>query len=138
MENKNDGAFAFLDRRTYDFKNKTILVVEDNDPCFFLLKKFLETINVGFLRAENGLEAIDVCKANDQIDLVFMDIKMPEMDGYEATKQIKKFKSNLPITMLTGLRPSEHQKELLECGCDGYTSKPYDYSEIFNLIEKYI
>ena len=76
------------------------------------------------IRAVNGVEAVKLCKTNQAIDLVLMDIKMPEMDGYEATKLIKECKPDLPIIAQTAYITETDRMKALACGCSDFISKP--------------
>lgn len=82
-------------------KIRTVLVAEDEESNFQLLKTILKPFNFVLLRAYNGQEAVDECKKNPDIDLVLMDIRMPVMDGLAAMKKIKTFRENLPIIAVT-------------------------------------
>jgi PAS domain S-box-containing protein len=105
-------------------KFKTLLIAEDEDSNFMLLKELLSDNNLKIIRAENGIEAVDLCKSNPQIDLVLMDIKMPKMDGYEATKQIKEFRPNLPIMAQTAYYTDIDKNKAFASGCVDFISKP--------------
>ena len=83
-------------------QTKTILIVEDDEASYEFLKILLEKKGVATYWAKNGKESIKYCKENHDIDLVLMDINMLVMNGYEATKEIKKFRPNLPIIQLMG------------------------------------
>jgi len=84
----------------------------------------------------NGIEALEICKANP-IDLVFMDIKMPEMDGYEATKLIKEFMPDLPVIAQTAYALPDEKQRALSAGCDNYITKPIRIAELEKMINKY-
>ena len=103
---------------------KTLLVAEDEDSNFMLLEELLSGLNSNIIRAVNGLEAVEICKSNRQIDLVLMDIKMPVMDGYEATKQIRSFMPVLPIIAQTAYTSEVDRNKALGCGCNDFISKP--------------
>ncbi|MGZ2369637.1 ATP-binding protein [Ancylomarina sp. YFZ004] len=104
---------------------KTVLIAEDEDSNFILLEKLLTDLKVNIIRAINGIEAIAVCKSNPQVDLILMDIKMPEMDGYEATKRIKEFRPNLSIIAQTAYSSEEDKNKAIACGCSDFISKPF-------------
>lgn len=109
-----------------------VLIAEDGEVNFLFLKMVLTKLpdyNFIIHRAQNGQEAVEICKANDSIDLVLMDIKMPVMDGYEATSQIKKLRPELPIIAQTAYSTEEDIERALASGCDDFVSKPVD-SEI--------
>jgi len=80
---------------------KTILIVEDEEFNRIYFEELLNQINCKVVIAKNGIEAVEICKKNASIDLVLMDIKMPLMNGYEATQAIKKIRPNLPIIAQT-------------------------------------
>jgi PAS domain S-box-containing protein len=118
--------------------NKTILIVEDDEPSMIFLKILLRKLKVQILWAKTGLEAISFCKDHPQIDLVLMDINMPEMDGYEATREIKKFKPELPILAQTANAVDGDKEQALEAGCDDYIAKPIKKELFIITIEKYL
>jgi PAS domain S-box-containing protein len=116
-------------------EHKTILVAEDDDANFMLMEELLSGLNTHIIRAINGLEAVGICKTNTHIDLVLMDIKMPIMDGYEATKQIKGFMPNLPIIAQTAYFTDIDKSKALACGCIDFISKPIKRELLFSKIE---
>lgn len=116
--------------------NQTILVAEDDNINFLLLKKILELKKYIVLRAINGQEAVDICKTNSAVDLVFMDIKMPVLNGYEALKKIKKFLPNLPIIAQTAHSSLEDKEKMSKAGFTNYITKPLNKEEIFKLLDK--
>ncbi|MDQ1772527.1 response regulator [Labilibaculum sp. A4] len=119
-------------------QNKLILVVEDEEFNRIYFEELLNQINCNVLVANNGLEAVDICIKNDKIDLVLMDIKMPLMDGYEATKKIKKIRPNLPIIAQTAFALLGDKKKSLENGCDDYIAKPVKKDILIQLIRKHL
>ena len=80
-----------------DWSDKIVLIAEDADDNYFLLTAILKKTKLNLIRAKNGQEAIDICKENENIDAVLMDLSMPVMNGLEATTAIKEFRSELPI-----------------------------------------
>ncbi len=119
-------------------QNKLILVVEDEEFNRIYFEELLNQMHCKVLVANNGLEAIDICQKNDKIDLVLMDIKMPLMDGYEATKEIKKIRPNLPIIAQTAFALLGDKNKSLENGCDDYIAKPVKKDALIQLIRKYL
>jgi len=119
-------------------QNKLILVVEDEEFNRIYFEELLNQIHCDVLVANNGLEAIEICQNNDAIDLILMDIKMPLMDGYEATKEIKKIRPNLPIIAQTAFALLGDKNKSLENGCDDYISKPVKKDVLINLIRKHL
>ncbi|PKV50409.1 two-component system sensor histidine kinase EvgS [Aquimarina sp. MAR_2010_214] len=127
--------------KTQDIPIKqVILIVEDGDVNFLFLKTvLLKMKGYKFVihRAENGKEAVDICKKNDYIDLVLMDIRMPIMDGYTATKRIKKLRPRLPIIAQTAYSTEDDIQKALDAGCDDFVSKPVDRKILKPIINKY-
>lgn len=119
-------------------QNKLILVVEDEEFNRIYFEELLNQIHCNVLVANNGLEAIDICQKNDKIDLVLMDIKMPLMDGYEATKEIKKIRPNLPVIAQTAFALLGDKKKSLENGCDDYIAKPIKKDVLIQIIRKHL
>ena len=115
---------------------KTILVAEDNDSNYILMSYILKR-NYLYLRAKNGQEACDMVDKGG-IDLVLMDVKMPEMDGLEATTKIKAKYPDLPIVALTANAFESDRQLALEAGCNDFLSKPVSGEKGLETIEKLI
>jgi len=118
-------------------KSPIILVAEDNDQNFFYLEIVLKNIENKILRAVNGQEAVDLCKKHPEIALILMDIKMPVMNGLDATRIIKSFRKDLPIVAVTAYAQSSDKYNIREAGCDDYLSKPINKTLLLQLIKKY-
>ncbi|GAA4274851.1 transporter substrate-binding domain-containing protein [Aquimarina gracilis] len=119
---------------------QVILIVEDGDVNFLFLKTILlKMLGYKFVihRAENGKEAVDICENNKDIDLVLMDIRMPVMDGYTATKKIKKMRPGLPVVAQTAYSTEEDIQKALDAGCDDFVSKPVDRKLLRPIIGRY-
>jgi len=117
--------------------NRQILVAEDEEVNFLLIEQILKDMNLEFFHAENGLKAIEICKANPNISLVLMDIKMPIMDGFAAAKQIKKFSPDLPIIGQSAY-VLEHEIKKFNRIFDDYITKPINKDEMKQKVKKYI
>lgn len=114
----------------------TLLIAEDDDYSYFYVETLLRNENK-ILRAYNGQEAIDLCREHPEISLVLMDIKMPVINGMEATQSIKSFRNDLPIIAITAYAESGNAYKIKEAGCDDYFSKPITKTELLSLIQKY-
>jgi CheY-like chemotaxis protein len=112
----------------------TILIAEDEDFNFMLIEELLSNSNYKLIRAITGLETVEICKANLNIDLILMDIKMPVMNGYEATKLIKEFRPDLPIIAQTAYSIEKSIDKALSIGCCDYISKPFKKEELISKI----
>jgi PAS domain S-box-containing protein len=103
----------------------SILIAEDDNINFLYIKALLlKNISAEILHAENGREAIEMFSKNEGIDLVLMDMKMPEIDGFEATRRIKLLKPSVPVIAITAYAMLGDEKRIMESGCDGYLCKP--------------
>ena len=122
----------------YDWAGKTILIAEDDESNVLLLKKALEKTNAEIIHAENGKEAIKHFRNNPDIDVILMDIRMPIMDGIEATTQIKQIDKDIPIIVQTAFTMSSEKEKSFKAGCDDYISKPINIKELYATICKYI
>ena len=115
---------------------KKILIAEDNDSNFvlmsYILKKYYQ-----FERAKNGQEAVELVDKN-QYDIVLMDIKMPVMNGLEATKAIKEKHPDLPILALTANAFDSDRQLAMDAGCNDFLSKPVSSEECLETIKRYI
>ncbi len=120
------------------FKNKHILIAEDFEVNYMLIKEILNKFQAESLWAKNGKYAIDICKKNKNIDVVLMDIKMPVTDGIEATKQIRKFRKDLPIIAQTAYVQTEDINKILNAGCNDYITKPINALELISTIGKHL
>ena len=127
-----------LDDMEYNWKGKVILVAEDVATNYLLVTKSLRKTEVTLIWAKNGQEAVDECEKNQQIDLVLMDVRMPVLNGLEATKRIKETRPDVPIIAQTAYAMDGDRTRSLEAGCDDYISKPIDLKSFVELISKYI
>ncbi|MFN0200859.1 MAG: response regulator [Bacteroidia bacterium] len=126
-----------------DFLNtlsgKTILIVDDDDRNVFALQTILEQEDIRCLVANNGIEAVKMVKQHTDIEAVLMDVMMPEMDGYEATKHIRALgKTSLPIIGLTAKAMKGDREKCLEAGLSDYLSKPINVDQLFSLLNTWL
>jgi PAS domain S-box-containing protein len=115
-----------------------ILVVEDDLACLTLINELLEETHVKISNAFTGLEAVKACRKDATIDVVLMDMRLPELDGYEATKRIKEFRPEIKIIAQTAHALSDDKKKCLLAGCDDYMTKPIVQAILYNKIEAYL
>ncbi len=117
-----------------NWMNKSVLIAEDEDYNFLFLERLLKQTNLTIYRAKNGIEAIEQFKAHENLNLILMDIKMPEMDGITATKIIKQLNKQIPIIAQTAFAMKGDDEDLLSAGCDDYISKPINIGDLINKI----
>jgi PAS domain S-box-containing protein len=123
---------------SYTWKDKVILIVEDDEINFRFLEAVLQDTSVQLIHARNGLQAIELCKSINQIDLVLMDIKMPEMDGFAATRHIRKFNAKIPIIAQTAFVDENEWDKYKEAGCNDQITKPIEIKAFFEKIDKFL
>jgi signal transduction histidine kinase/CheY-like chemotaxis protein len=129
----------FIDESLAFLSGKVILIAEDVDYNYKYLEILLGRNNdVKIIWAKNGVEAVDCCKKNPEIDIVLMDIQLPEMDGIEATKLIKAMNRKLPVVAQTAYGTSSTITDCRVAGCDDVLVKPIDKSTLIQLLRKYL
>jgi signal transduction histidine kinase/ActR/RegA family two-component response regulator/sensor domain CHASE-containing protein len=121
----------------YNIKNLKILVTEDDKISRMLILKVIESFSKEILTAQTGLEAVEICRNNPDIDLILMDIQMPQMNGYEATREIRKFNNSIIILAQTAFALEGDKEKTIEAGCNGYISKPIKKEELSKLMQYY-
>ncbi len=122
----------------FDWTNKTVLIAEDIDDNFLFLKTLLKKTNINVIWAKDGKETIEICEANDKIDLILMDIRMPYIDGYEASARIKSFRPDLPIIAQTAYALNSDYQKIFNSGCDEYITKPILGKVLFQKMNKFL
>jgi CheY-like chemotaxis protein len=119
-----------------EIAKKTLLVAEDDNNNFHLIRELLSELNVEIVRASNGIEAVDICKSGLKIDLILMDVKMPLMDGYTAIRKILDHSPEMKIIAQTAYGDDEARS--LEAGCAGFISKPFVKKQFIKLVKEFI
>jgi len=115
-------------------RNLKVLVAEDDEGSFIYLTKILKKYNWNIIRTTTGRQTIEKFKEQPDIDLILMDIKMPDLDGYEATRQIKTINPEVPIIAQTAYAMKGDRQKALDAGCDEYISKPINKEMLFEKI----
>lgn len=120
-------------------KNRTVLVVEDDDMNVIIAKKLLQRWEIHVLVAANGVEAIDIIiNKNEKVDLILMDIHMPLMSGYAATEHIRNTGNSIPILALTASAMDEIKEKIMQYGMDDYILKPINPEELLSKLIRFI
>jgi hypothetical protein len=120
--------------RSYGLK---ILIAEDDEISEMLIVRGVKGYGREILKVKSGVEAVMTCRSNPDIDLVLMDIKMPEMNGYQATMEIRKFNKEVIIIAQTAFALIGDREKAIESGCNDYLTKPFDRDKISDIIKKY-
>jgi len=118
-------------------RNLKILIAEDDETSEILISRIIKDFGKVILKAKTGNEAVEICRNNPDINLIFMDIEMPYLDGYNATRQIRQFNSKVKIIAQTAFGLEGDKEKAIEAGCDDYLAKPVKKSELLLLIQKY-
>ena len=119
-------------------RNPNILIAEDVESNFLYLKAVFSKLNANVFWAKNGLEVLDICEKEEIMDLVLMDLQMPEMNGYEATQILKQKYPDLPVVAQTAFAMSDDREKALDAGCDDYLAKPIKSKDLLSIAEKYL
>lgn len=133
---------SFVPKQDRDPNHKVrILLADDTEDNRILFSRYLDNQPFEIIEAENGLEAVDKIKS-EKFDIIFMDVQMPELDGYAATEQIRDWEkshnqAHTPIIALTAHALSEDRTKSLKAGCDDHITKPFKKKTILSVIEKY-
>ncbi len=142
-KSNNKGAINSIDGKggsklTREGKKLKILIAEDNEAIDVHLTIILESLNTEILHTKTGAGAVELCRAHKNIDLVLMDISMPDMDGIEATRKIRGFNKEIVIIAQTAFTLGDEREKAIEAGCDDYLSKPIEKKPLLKKIGEYL
>jgi len=115
-----------------------ILVVEDDAVSFLYLARLLQKLDMTIIRAENGEQAVEIVRNIPDIKIILMDIRLPVMDGMQATKLIKQLRPDLPVLVQTAYAFDAEKNKIMESGCDEYLTKPLDQAKLTAVFHKYL
>jgi CheY-like chemotaxis protein len=122
----------------YNFIGKTILIAEDEAVSRFLFEKALKKTQANLFFVKNGSEAVQMVKDNQEIDAVIMDIRLPIMDGLEATSKIKKIIPELPVIIQSAYAMQTTREEAFESGCDDFITKPIKVETLLAILHRHL
>ncbi len=123
----------------YDWSGVVILIAEDEFMNYMYLEEALKETKAKLIWCKNGKETVEkIIKEDITVDLVLMDIKMPEMNGYEATKIIKSFNPKIPVVFQTAFAMPEERAKGYEAGGDEYIEKPIRQNKLLQIAGKFI
>jgi hypothetical protein len=125
------------DIASQDFKQITILIAEDDETSKVLISLYINDFGKNIMVARTGTEAIGICRNNPDIDLILMDIQMPGLNGYEATRQIREFNKDVIIIAQTALAQTGEREKAIKAGCNEYITKPINKANLLELINKH-
>ena len=122
----------------YKWDGRTLLLVEDEEVNFLYISELLENTGVNLLRVVTAEEAITICKSLQPIDLILMDMRLPGINGFDATRLIKRIRPEIPIIAQTAYAMENEKKQCIEAGCDHYMTKPFDQEVLFEVLHEYL
>jgi CheY-like chemotaxis protein len=121
-----------------DFSNYSLLIVEDDIVSVELVRTILSDTGIKIAHAMTGLEAVKLVKKGFRPDVILMDMRLPEMDGYQATRIIKELHPEIPIIAQTAFAMTEDREKCLRAGCDEYITKPYDEALLLKILGSFL
>jgi len=124
------------DNKSFDWSGRTILIVEDEETNYRFIQIILESSKANVLWARNGSECLNICTNNLDVELILMDIQLPEMSGLELTKKVKAFRKEIKVIAQTAYALEGDEDKALESGCDDYITKPIDRLILLDKINK--
>jgi PAS domain S-box-containing protein len=137
LEQSNRIKHKMINENAPSATTKTILVVEDEESNYLLIEKMLFPSAFRTIHVTNGQDAVMECMGHPEIELILMDLKLPGMSGYEATRRIKEKFPHLPIVAVTAYALAGDREKALNAGCDDYLPKPFDRRDLMEMINKH-
>jgi PAS domain S-box-containing protein len=129
--------YLLSDRTEFLISNLKVLIAEDDETSEKLILIYITEFSNEVIKARTGIEAVEICRTNPDIDLILMDIQMPGLNGYEATRQIRQFNKDVVIIAQTAFGLSGNREKAMAAGCNDYIAKPINKGELLALIQKY-
>jgi len=119
----------------YNWEKRRILIVEDTEHALELIEEIIAGTNASYISVKTGKQALSAIEENQDIDLVLLDIQLPDISGYEVAKEIKKKYPGIYIIAQTAYGMSEDKKKAFDAGCDDYIAKPIEINEFLSKID---
>jgi CheY-like chemotaxis protein len=121
-----------------DLKHQTVLVVEDEERNWLLLRDIIELCNGVALWVESGMQAIDKVSKHPEIKLILMDLQLPFMSGVEATRKIREINKDVPVIAQTAFSDPELLHKCTKAGCNKYILKPLNFKEVYTVFSDFL
>jgi PAS domain S-box-containing protein len=122
----------------YKWDDKTLLLVEDEEVNYRYIYDVLEESEINILHVTTAEEAISICRTSQKIDIILMDMRLPGINGFDATRIIKKLRSDIPIIAQTAYAMENERKECFDAGCDEYLTKPFEQTILLKVLNTYL
>jgi CheY-like chemotaxis protein len=126
-----------IGRKSINLRKLNILIAEDDEVSEMLIDTYIRMFSKEVLKVATGLEAVEICRNRPDIDLILMDIRMPGINGYEATRLIRRFNNKVVIIAQTAFGLTGDRQKSIEAGCNDYITKPINKAELNAVIHKY-
>jgi CheY-like chemotaxis protein len=126
-----------FDPEMYDWNGKKILLIDDDRSNFFLLRRLLKETGCQVDFAQNGREGLSFL-SNDEYSTILMDIRLPDINGFDLTQKLRKEKNNIPIIFQTANVMEQDRQKAFDVGADEFLSKPIDFEDLFHVLEKFL
>jgi len=137
QEENVDDTILLAGEKSNQVSNLKILIGEDDEGSAILISMVVKNISRELINVCTGTEVVEVCRKTPDIDLVLLDIKMPEMNGYEASRQIRQFNKDVIIIAQTAYALAGDREKAIEAGCNDYVSKPIRKEKLMEVVQKY-
>ncbi|MCU0847789.1 MAG: ATP-binding protein [Spirochaetes bacterium] len=137
-ENKPDPDAPSAGKNRSGWKNRTVLVVEDDDQSYNFLERVLSRYGINVLRSDNGMDAVEKCRNNGSIGCVLMDIQLPFMSGNDAAKMIREIRKDLPIIAQSGNAYDTDRMDSINAGCNEFIAKPVLTDRLLEVLDRYL
>ena len=124
--------------KDFNWTGKTLLLVEDEEVNYLYINELLINTGINLLRVVTGEEAINICQSTLIIDLILMDMRLPGINGFDATRLIKRIRREVPIVAQTAYAMENEKKHCIEAGCDHYMTKPFDQDTLFDVLSNFL
>jgi two-component system sensor histidine kinase/response regulator len=121
-----------------DLTGRKILIAEDDSANYLFIESFLKQTNADILWARDGKEALDIFNADPSLDMILMDLKMPDINGIEATRTIRKTNQDIPVIALTAYAFEDDKENSIKAGCNAYLSKPVKIEQLSEILSTYL
>jgi two-component system cell cycle response regulator DivK len=121
-----------------NLQNKKVLIVEDDDMSYLYLNQLFLLTQATVIRQKTGVDAIEEFRTHGNYDLILMDIQLPDMDGKQVTREIRKMNAVVPVIAQTASRAIDERDIIMEAGCSEVMTKPFTMDELFGIIGKYL
>jgi len=135
---KDQGSSDVKQEKILDLSGRKILIAEDDSANYLFIESFLKQTHADILWARDGKEVMDIFKADPSLDMILMDLKMPEINGIDATMAIRKTNKDIPVIALTAYAFADDRENSIKAGCNAYLAKPVKIEQLSEILSSYL